>query len=173
MWSCFSFNTVLTRVGLPSDGPDCLPRMLLWDPLSLSESVRWEKKGFDENNSRKREATAKIWNVVKLNKPFSLNRKQRNVFNQYLFRFSILLNKYLSLSRQSSKHRPKTKKTKKVKSKSCFVWLQTEKSSLSQTKKKRKKSKEFFFWDVFIGNNSSWKIHETKRFGNLKNCKVK
>lgn len=39
VWSCFSFKTVRTRVGLPSDGPDCrLSRMLLCEPDSLPES---------------------------------------------------------------------------------------------------------------------------------------
>ena len=40
VWSCFSLRTVLTRVGLPSDGPEGpLPRMLLCEPDSLPESV--------------------------------------------------------------------------------------------------------------------------------------
>lgn len=44
VWSCFSFNTVRTRVGLPSDGPEVrLSRMLLCDPDSLPESVDQHK----------------------------------------------------------------------------------------------------------------------------------
>lgn len=46
VWSCFSFSTVRTRVGLfPSEGIDCFPRKLLWEPLSLSDSIRlfWQR----------------------------------------------------------------------------------------------------------------------------------
>lgn len=59
--NCFSFNTVRTRVGLPSpDGPEALLSLiLLCDPDSLPESVKLkkykkkkEKKNGNQNNEK-------------------------------------------------------------------------------------------------------------------------
>lgn len=86
--SCFSFSTVLTRVGLPSDdGPDCFPRTLLWDSLSVSESM-------NTKNERRRRKKNDFWCIR------SKKRKEKHLFWGWKYFFLLTFFLFLLWRRQ-------------------------------------------------------------------------